>query len=175
MALRVTSGSVCRHLEFKGQNKYPRKLHAFLPVTHYAAYHTKNTAAIRATYIKQGEWGEKEHLHSYLIERIPVLKRYFEHLPQTGDEVRLSERIMERFSTKIGFTYGASLPFRLNLKHPQLPPQQASPGAFSESELEFFFENGFIGPKEIPSVSHESLKTLHQRFTGMLTGSTPDQ
>ncbi len=137
--------------------------------------HTLPKESIRATHLRKGEWGEKENLYVYLQERIPILQNYFKQLPQSPEEGVLMHRILDRYLSKQGFTYGASLPFRLDLKPSHITRENSGPSFFSERELDFYFENGFIGPKTIKSVSQERLKALHSRFTGMLQGSTPDQ
>lgn len=121
------------------------------------------------------KWAEKESLGTYLQSRVSTLEKYFQTVQRSPEEDRLAERIMARYLNKEAYRYEESLPYRLKLQVSNKTAENAGPNFFSERELAFYLENGFVGPRKISSISTGILKKMHERFSGMLKGSTPDQ
>lgn len=129
----------------------------------------------RAAFTTHRQWSINEDLHGYLLERIRNLNRYFKDLPRSEAEENLSLKIKQRYLSNEGYNYRASLPYRLNFKSPNITQENSGAGFFSWRDMEFYMRNGFVGPVKIKSVSGQRLAEVHQRFTGMLKGTTPDQ
>ncbi len=122
----------------------------------------------RAVHIRKSD--QKENLHTYLLEKIPFFKQYFEQLPQSTNESDLSQKILFSYLLKRGFTYEDSLPLKANVN---LFDKHSPHSFFSETDLKSFTENGVIGPKKIKSVSQEKLRVLDSRFAGILNMTDP--
>lgn len=125
--------------------------------------------------IESGKWAEKESLDVYLKKRIPILERYFEELSRTPEENELAKRISSRYLNKEGYNYLESLPYRLNLTTSNKTRENSGPAFFSEREISFYLKNGFVGPTDMQTLSKDRLKAVHNKFSGMLKGSTPEQ